>query len=472
MTRGPKNGLILVLVLICIGWGMVAISPAESKGDEANRIVDAASGGDQIAVKQQWVKRYNGAANLNDEPGCMLVAPSGNVYVVGNSELGSGAPPPLEIAIVKYSTRGNRRWVVHDSDAGTNCYIAAGALDQEENLLILAGCNGSYVTSKYDQTGRKLWMKRYQGKKKHSSFPHPIVVDAAGNVYVSGHSWQSASNTMGIDTVKYSPKGARLWVSNYAVPGNHVDWVSGMAVDQGGDVYIVGTTYRNGDISTRDMLTIKLGPDGRLKWAKRYDGPAHGADEGRAMAIDRDGNVYVTGSSASSGTASDFLTIKYTPAGKRLWVARLVGAGIDFDSANSIALDPKGNVFITGQATVSGTESDFATAKYSPAGKQRWVKYYNGPDNMSDWAEGLAVDAKGNAYVIGTSNGATSILDCVTIKYSAKGQLLWQKRYNGPANDEDRAWSVGLDAAGNAYVSGISKGATTGRDMLTIKYDQ
>ena len=396
---------------------------------------------------------------------------AGNLYVVGTSELGSGAPPPREIAIAKYSTRGNRRWVVHDSDAGTGCYVQGGTLDQQENLLILTECNGSYLTAKYDQAGHKLWMKRYQGKKKHSSFPYPIAVDAAGNVYVTGISWQSASNTMGIDTVKYSPKGARLWVSNYAAPGKDLDWVSGMAVDQGGNVYLVGTTYRNGDIYTRDMLTIKLGPDGKLKWAKRYDGPAHGGDSGRGLALDRDGNVYVSGYAASSATAADFLTIKYTPAGKRLWVARLVGAGIAFDCPNAIALDPKGNAFITGQATVSGTETDFATAKYSPEGKLRWVKYYNGPVN-SDWAEGLAVDAKGNAYVSGTSNGATSKLDIVTIKYSSKGKQLWNKRYNGPFNDDDRAWYIGLDATGNAYVCGSSTGATTGRDMLMIKYDQ
>jgi len=49
-------------------------------------------------------------------------------------------------------------------------------------------------------------------------------------------------------------------------------------------------------------------------WAKRYNGPGSGADKSNAIAVDSDGNVYVTGSSPSAGFGTeDYYTIKYDP---------------------------------------------------------------------------------------------------------------------------------------------------------------
>jgi hypothetical protein len=489
MQNQVKSRLVLVLVLVFIGWGLLTAPWAAAVGDDIMRADDTPPATDLPAVQEQWVKRFNGAANLDDEPGAMVVSPTGNVYVAGSSGLSSSAPqtvtkPELsfglsenasivtggirELVVVKYAATGKRQWVVHDSEGGTGCEVAGGVLDQQEHLFVLAECECSYVTAKYDQAGHKLWMKRFQGDKKNSSFPSTIAVDDAGNAYVTGTSWQKASNTLGITTVKYSPNGAKLWVSNYDTPGNNTEEPAGLVVDKSGNVYIPGEIRPNG--VGGDMVTIKLGPDGKLKWAKRYNGPANGRDSAGGIALDPNGNVHVTGSSEGLGTDYDYVTIKYTPGGKRLWVARFNGAGNGSDHPSGIALDPMGNVFVAGQAVAGGPENDFCTVKYSPDGKQRWVRYYNGPANSADWASALAVDAQGRVYVTGTSVDAGGKTDCATVKYSAKGKRLWEKRYNGPANDQDHAWWIRLDTAGNAYVCGSSTGVTTGRDMLTIKY--
>ena len=55
------------------------------------------------------------------------------------------------------------------------------------------------------------------------------------------------------------------------------------------------------------------------KWTARYNGPGNGADRARAMAVDKSGNVYVTGESTGARVDVDFATLKYSPAGKRLW---------------------------------------------------------------------------------------------------------------------------------------------------------
>ena len=83
------------------------------------------------------------------------------------------------------------------------------------------------------------------------------------------------------------------------------------------------------------------------------------------MALDGQGNVYVTGYSVGLNTSSDYATIKYSPDGRRLWVKRYNGAGNDYDSPTSIAVDGKGNVYVTGESEGSGSSNDYLTIKYT-----------------------------------------------------------------------------------------------------------
>src|SRR5262249_4777325 len=67
-----------------------------------------------------------------------------------------------------------------------------------------------------------------------------------------------------------------------------------------------------------------------------------------------------------------------------------------------------------------------------------WVRNYNGTANGDDSAIAVGTDASGNAFATGISAGAGSFSDFVTIKYSPAGVALWTNRYNGPANLDDQ----------------------------------
>jgi hypothetical protein len=196
--------------------------------------------------------------------------------------------------------------------------------------------------------------------------------------------------------------------------------------------------------------------------------------------VDAAGNVYVTGGSGSGPGLSDpdYATIKYDSAGNLLWVARYNGPGNGSDRANALAVDATGNVYVTGGSEGSDTLLDYATIKYDSAGNLLWVARYNGLGNVSrrfNSATALAVDAAGNVYTTGSSGSlhigpGTGFQDYATVKYDSAGNPLWVARYNGPDNvpqHSNSSTALAVDAAGNVYVTG---GSASVPGLLTHDY--
>src|SRR4030095_12591310 len=113
-------------------------------------------------------------------------------------------------------------------------------------------------------------------------------------------------------------------------------------------------------------------------WTNRYSDPVTGSAEGRAVAVDRNGNVFVTGLSITSSNGSDFVTIKYSSAGVPLWTNRYDGPGSGTDEWPRMAVDHSRNVVVSGISDHHRYDSfhtnyDYATIKYSSAGVPLWT---------------------------------------------------------------------------------------------------
>lgn len=140
-------------------------------------------------------------------------------------------------------------------------------------------------------------------------------------------------------------------------------------------------------------------------------------DLARSMAVDGQGNVFVTGCSLmSSFSTADYLTVGYSSTGPPLWTNRY-DAG-DEDVAADMAVDADSNVVVTGSSAGSGSGTDFATVKYSSAGAALWPNRYDGPAAGSDEAYAVATDKYGSVYVAGTSPGGDGSFDYAAIKYA------------------------------------------------------
>ncbi|UOG73188.1 SBBP repeat-containing protein [Hymenobacter tibetensis] len=437
---------------------------------------DAGTGYDYTTLKYAaatgqplWTTRYNGPANSYDEAKDVVVDASNNVVVTGGSYNSSGN---TDYATVKYSgADGLQLWVARYNGPtnGDEEAVSLG-LDKAGNVAVTGTSFTSsndfdYATLKYAAaTGEPLWEGRYSNSLANSNddAAKDIAVDAAGNVYITGSSAGSGTR-YDYSTIKYSPNGQQLWEARYDAPGDSFDTAISLAVDAAGNVYVTGT-------SNSDYATIKYSPSGQQLWVARYNGPANSMDDPKEVVVDAAGNVYVTGYSIDSSTSYDYLTIKYSNTGEQLWVARYNGAGASIEQASSLAVDAAGNVYVTG---ASFGRFDYVTVKYSPSGQLLWIAPYSGIGNGNGAGTDVAVDAAGNVYVTGYSNGGSSSHDYATVKYSASGQQLWASRYNGPGNREDQAAKLAVDpSTGNVYVTGRSYGSNsfTSSDYATLKY--
>jgi hypothetical protein len=372
-----------------------------------------------------WTARFAGELS---GPSAIAVDASSNVYVTGRictapiCECMTCFCSYSDYATIKYDPHGAQLWVAlyNEGQFGTDG-AAAIAVDQSGNVYVTGGSYGPdflphYATLKYDTNGNTIWVARYNGPGNGSDYAGAIGVDSFGNVYITGES-TGVNASLDYATIKYDSAGNQIWVARYDGPSSGDDVAVALAIGASGNVYVTGFSAGTG--TSDDYATIKYDSMGNQLWLARYDGPAHGMDRATAIALDSNENVLVTGFSFGVSTSFDYATLKYDPNGNQMWVARYDGPAHGADQAAAIAVDTFGRVNVTGQSMGIGTGSDYATIQYSPQGTTNWVDRYDGPSHSDDIAVAVAVDSSGNAYVTGSSSAPVTNFDWATLELSA-----------------------------------------------------
>lgn len=364
-----------------------------------------------------WVERFDGGGMglPVDEPHDIAVDNLGNVYVAGFS---TGQDMTSDFITIKYNSIGDTVWVRRlTGDIGINQIAYSLDVDGIGNVYVTGTGGGNYLTVSYNSNGDFLWSKTYNGIGNDFDAAYKLKIKN-GFLYVTGISRSVFGSSISADylTIKYTLTGDSVWIKRYNGTGNNYDEPEDMFVDNSGNVYVTGFSRNTSSAESADYLTIKYSSTGDSLWVRRYNGTVSGLDESKSIAVDNSGNVYVTGRSVS-GNGYDYATIKYSSLGVEEWIQRYNGQTFNsFDEANDLALDRFGNVYVTGTSQGMTMIADYVTIRYSPQGTMQWLNRYNSPANREDAAYFIAVDSLGFVYVSGNSAGSNLVADFLTMK--------------------------------------------------------
>lgn len=321
-----------------------------------------------------------------------------------------------------------------------------------------------------------------------------VAADASGNIIVAGYTsggFDSNSSNGNDDAiiVKYAANANKSWSVQFG--SNSEDQANGVAVDTSGNIYVVG--YSNGilvsgsDAGLYDIFVTKYDAAGTRQWIRQFGTTEN--ERANAVVVDTSGNVYITGRTAGGldgGTnasvgvgVGDAFLIKYDTSGARQWT-KLLGTSAE-DEAYSVAVDAGGNIFIAGltNGDLVGTNagnSDMFVAKYDSTGTLVWTQQLGNGSN--DVARGVATDSSGNVYVTGYTGGSLDsqvwigATDAFITKYNAAGAKQWTKQFgSSDSSKDDAAFAITIDATDSIYVTGYINSALTVGDVFVAKYD-
>lgn len=296
------------------------------------------------------------------------------------------------------------------------------------------------------------------------------------------------------------------------------DYATAIAIDNDENVYITGRTSGTLDPShpnqngIYDAFVSKYTKSGNLLWTRQLGSGTGGNDEATGIAVDNNGNVYITGSTdgtafPSSGTSpqnadKDAFLAKYDTNGNLIKVIEYGNYAYDAagnrtaigaDSANGIAVDKAtGDVYITGRTlgnAVNTTEgkADAFVAGFDTNLNFKWSKTAEISSSEFDEGQGVAVDSNHNVYVTGHSKGDVADTgtklgideDVWVAKYTSNGTHINTKQIDEPSTTtqaDDEARSITVDKDGNVYVGGKTNGQfygglAGGSDAFLAKLD-
>jgi len=302
---------------------------------------------------------------------------------------------------------------------------------------------------KYDPVGHELWTRQFGAWDRDIAWE--LALDPAGFAYVVGEtegSLPGQHSAGGLDAFvrKYDPSGTEVWTRQFG--GGGADVASGVAVGSGGEVYVVGTTSSAlpGQVAAGsfDAFVRRYDSAGQEVWTRQFGTSA--GDNARRLAVDRDGQVLVVGSTEgalpgqSSAGGFDVFVSMFRGDGRQLWMRQFGSEGDDFGVA--VGIDRDGAISVVGsadRALPGGASGTTFLRHFDVAGTVLWTEQFG--TGQSDDAWDVAVDGDGAAYVAGTTEGAlpeqraAGRLDAFVRKYGIDGKELWTRQYGTPEDD-------------------------------------
>jgi len=292
--------------------------------------------------------------------------------------------------------------------------------------------------------------------------PGALAVDCRGYTYLAGQQTTAVGGHAAgsLYVTRIDPSGERRLYTAY-LGGSGLQQVTGAAVDEDGYLYIAGYTSSRdfpviGGVQSAlagrlDSFVAKLDPKGQSWVFSTYLGGT-GDDLASSIAVDRQANVYITGSTSSADFPVKNAAEDVAPGDSRGFLAKISADGGTLSyatylrgSGRSVTVDSSGSAYVAGSTTSEGSERPFwlkTTTDGSTGGSFHVL-------NQAGEATSIALDSQGAIYLAGDTGGAAPL--AFAARFAPNGERVYYTTVAG--TDGGSAPSIGADSLGNAYVA-------------------
>ncbi len=325
-----------------------------------------------------------------------------------------------------------------------------------------AGGAGDYLLEKFDGAGNSIWRVTYNGSAIKDDYATDLAFGVDGKIYVTGASRNRTSlllRAYDFVTIKYNTNGSRAWVARF--DGREGESIAkAVAVDTNENVYVTGTL----DLGTNGtrICTVKYDKFGIQQWQTTY---GTSPTVPTAMVLDTNGNIYVVGNGSERGAGQNFVALKYSTSGQLLWAKSFNDLGNNYQALAACALAQNGNLYFAGISSIPPMGfAPYLTMAYDENSDSFWTRHYffNGHG-----ATAITVNLNGEIFVTGGTGEATQ--DIITLKYDSNGNEVWSSRFPQGGNNDVRGQSIVSDVDGSVYVTGAMN---LGKQFVILKLDE
>lgn len=382
------------------------------------------------------------------------------------------------------------------------------ATDSTGNLYVTGSTSGSLNGP--NQGSGDIWLNKYNpngdqvlGLQIGSSagdVPYNLVTDKDGNFYLSGTTGGSfvagKQSSGGTDAwvAKYNSSGTLVWGRQVgeALTGGFSTSGFGLQVDDQGSVYLSGLAIKDNppprflDFDVQDdSWVVKFDSNGNQQWFTQIKDPKAPFpldqtpffDESYDLAVDKNGNSYLTGwtqgLAKESDPSRDLLKYdawlsKVDTKGQIQWTQQFgsVDQGLEF--AWGTDTDSQGNIYVTGWTTGKVGSQNFGSydvwlTKFTPDGTQVWAKQVGTKGDDGQFFSDIVIDSQDNIFVSGYTNdklGSGSSDESYNAwvgKFDTNGNNQWIQLV-GVKDKADYGTRLAVNNAGQVIVTGFTEG--------------
>ena len=288
-----------------------------------------------------------------------------------------------------------------------------------------------------------------------------MKLDALGNIYLTGQTSSFGPGTFNMFILKYNNAGVKQWNYTWGHTVGSVPSANGndLIIQDSNYFYVVGSTNKNGNY---DILVVKYDINGNEQWNYTWGGSE--SEYGYGITIDSNNDLFVVGATKSYGAGErDLLLLKIASVSPSYKDHETWGGAAD-DSGSAI-LNVADELYIAGKTESYGAGgSDVALLKYDRNLNQQWAKTYGDTGNSNESATDLAY-YNGSLLVVGN----VELTDILLVQFNINGDYISQTKWF--TTGDELAYRLTIDAAGNIYVIGTTDGlADPLSDIILLKF--